>query len=66
MIGIVDYGLGNLASVAGADHEELATKTDIASLEAKIANLRADIYRALWMQGGIVIGAVVALVKLLP
>lgn len=41
-------------------------KTDIAGLETKIANLRADISRVLWMQGGIVIGAVVALVKLLP
>ena len=57
---------GAVRKAAGADHEELATRTDIASLETKIANLRADIYRALWMQGGIIIGAVVALVKLLP
>ena len=49
MIGIVDYGLGNLASASGAGHEELVTKTGSASLEAKIANFRADIYRALWM-----------------
>ena len=61
MIGSVDYGLGDLASAAGAghEHEELATKTDI-------ANLRADVYRALWMQAGIIVVAVVALVKLLP
>lgn len=29
------------------------------------AEFRAELYRALWIQGGIVIGAVVALVKLL-
>ena len=57
---------GAVRKAAGAGHEELATKTDIASLGTKIANLRADVYRALWMQAGAIVAAVVALVKLLP
>ena len=50
---------GAVRKAAGAGREELATKTDI-------ANLRADVYRALWMQAGAIVAAVVALVKLLP
>ena len=38
--------------------EKIATKTDL-------AELKASLYRALWMQTGAIIVAVVALVKLL-
>ena len=51
---------------AGAGHEELATKTDIANLRADLAALEARMHRALWMQAGAIVAAVVALVKLLP
>ena len=57
---------GAVRKAASAGYEELATKTDIASLETKIANLRADAYRVLWMQAGAIVAAVVAFVKLLP
>ena len=33
---------------AGADRDELATKADL-------AELRADLYRALWIQGGAIV-----------
>ncbi len=35
-------------------------------LRAEMAALRADMYRALWIQGGVIIGVVVALVRLIP
>ncbi len=68
---------GAVRKAAATDRDALATKADItrleaaaradtASLETKIANLRADVYRALWMQAGAIVAAVVALVKLLP
>ncbi len=50
---------GAVRKAAAADRDALATKADI-------ANLRADVYRALWMQAGAIVAAVVALVKLLP
>ena len=55
--------VGTVRHAIGADRDALATKADI---DKKIAELRADLYRALWMQAGIIVAAVVALVKLLP
>lgn len=49
----------------GSVIEGVASKADVAGLKTGIANLRADLYRATWVQAGIV-AAVVALVKLLP
>ena len=49
---------------AGADRDELATKADL-------AELRADLYRALWIQGGAIVAilggfiAIAAVLKLL-
>ena len=47
---------------------EALAKLDAARAEAKADNaaLRADLYRVLWMQGMGIIGATVALIKLLP
>ena len=44
---------------AAADRGELATKAD---LETGLANLRAGLYRALWIQTGFIVGAIVAAV----
>ena len=41
-----------------ADRDELATKADLAAL-------RADMYRALWFQGGAII-AILAALRFLP
>ena len=38
---------------------DLVTRADLAAL-------RADLYRALWIQGGVIIGVVVALIRLIP
>ena len=58
------------ATKADIDRLEAATKADIDRLEAAtkadIAALEARMYRALWMQAGAIVAAVVALVKLLP
>lgn len=42
---------------------DLATRAD---LRNGLAELRADLYRALWIQGGVIIGVVVALIRLIP
>ena len=72
---------GAVRKAAVADRDALATKADIARLEAAtkadiarleaaakadLAALEARMYRALWMQAGAIVAAVVALVKLLP
>ena len=48
-----------MRQAAGADRDELATKAD---LETGLANLRAGLYRALWIQTGAIVGAIVAAV----
>ena len=52
---------------AVADRDALATKADITHLEDKLETRadKVDLYRALWMQSGAIVAAVVALVKLL-
>ena len=47
---------------AGADRDELATKADLAALEARMT---ANPYRALWFQGGGIIVILTAL-RFLP
>ena len=47
-----------LRQTATADRDEFATKADI-------AELRADLYRALWIQGGAIIAILTAL-RFLP
>ncbi|HEX6014298.1 MAG TPA: hypothetical protein VFY87_21395 [Geminicoccaceae bacterium] len=42
---------------------ELATKSD---LTAALAELKAELYRAMLIQTGVTIGAIVTLLKLLP
>ena len=48
--------------VVRASRAGLATKAD---LDTGLAALRADIYRALWIQTGAIVGVVVAIVKFL-
>ena len=48
-------------TVRVAVSEGVATKTDIAALDAKIAALKADLYRALWIQGAGLVAVMVAL-----
>ena len=47
----------------------MSVKTDAVGdlvTRADLADLRADLYRALWIQGGVIIGVVVALIRLIP
>lgn len=46
--------------------EALATRADIVALGAEIAALRAEMYRAMLIQTGVIVGAVVALMRLIP
>ena len=52
-----------------ADRDELATKADLAALKADLAALEArmtaNLYRALWFQGGAIIAILTAL-RFLP
>ncbi|MCY4322904.1 MAG: hypothetical protein OXD00_04330, partial [Gammaproteobacteria bacterium] len=48
-----------IRTVATPNSGEIATKSDV-------AKLRAEFYRALWLQAGGIIAATVALVKLIP
>lgn len=56
--------------LAEADTSELATKADIARVEAKIdttnADLRAEIFRFMLLQAVAIVGLTVTLIKLLP
>ena len=59
-------------TLAEAFSDTVATKADIAGVEVKIADLRADmaglkadIYRALWIQGAGIVALIVGLVKLI-
>ena len=47
-----------LRQAVTADRDEYATKAD---LNAAIATLRADLYRALWIQGGAIVAILTAL-----
>ncbi len=62
----------DLAYVKSQIETKMATKADIASLrgdsatlraetKADIAGLRADLFRALWIQGGVLAGLILAL-----
>ena len=59
---------GAVRKAAAADRDALATKADVARIEDKLETKadKADLYRALWMQAGAIVAAVVALLKLLP
>ena len=51
---------------AGADLVKIADlDTRITGLDAKLAELRADLYRALWIQGGAIVAILTAL-RFLP
>ena len=62
-----------VATVGEAMGENVATKADMAEIRAEIAGLRADVasdfkvlYRHLWIMAASIVGAAVALVKLIP
>jgi ABC-type sulfate transport system substrate-binding protein len=49
-----------------ADTSELATKTDIAELRLEMREMKAEIFGAMLIQAGTIVGLTVALTKLLP
>lgn len=48
------------------DTSALATKSDLAELKVQIADLRADLFRPLWILGGGIVALVVAFDRLFP
>lgn len=54
------------ATHARAIDEAMAEAVGNLATRADLTALRADMYRALWIQGGVIIGAVVALIRLIP
>ncbi|MDE2917565.1 MAG: hypothetical protein OXM00_10115 [Paracoccaceae bacterium] len=62
-----------VATVGEAVGENVATKANMAEIRTEIAGLRADVandfkvlYRHLWIMAASIVGAAVALVKLIP
>ena len=51
-----------VGDAAGAGHTDLATRADLAALEARI---EARMYRGLWIQGGAIVAILTAL-RFLP
>ena len=55
-------------ALGNADFDQLATKTDlmteIATVKVAIATVKADLYRALWIQWGATVAAVTAIVTI--
>ena len=45
---------------------EVATRSDIECVRREIAEFKADIYRALWLQGLGIVTVTVALLRILP
>lgn len=58
-----------VTTVAGAFEDTVATRSDLAEvkaeLKADISNLKAEVFRALWIQGGGIVALIVGLTKLL-
>ena len=64
-----------VTTVAGAFEDTVATKADLkieigavrselSEVKADIANLKAEVFRALWIQGGGIVALIVGLTKL--
>lgn len=55
-------------ALGNADVDQLATKadlrTEIDTVKAEIATVKADLYRALWIQWGVTVAAVAAIVTI--
>jgi hypothetical protein len=68
--GLSEADTSELATKHDIARLEAGTKQDIARVEAKIdtglAELRAEIFRAMLIQAGTIVGLTVALIKLLP
>ena len=45
--------------------DNVATKADIAEVKTEIANLKAEVFRALWIQGAGIVGIQLAIAGLL-
>ena len=64
--GVEDKQAEAHAAAARDSQAGLATKADLdTGLAAVRAEIRVDLYRALWVQTGVIAGVVVAIVKLL-
>ena len=66
---LIDAGASEAKAKAAAEaipvSEQLATKQDIAELKSDIANLKPEVFKALWIQGAGIVGLVVGLTKFL-
>ncbi|MDD9995824.1 MAG: DUF1640 domain-containing protein [Dehalococcoidia bacterium] len=52
-------------TLAEAFTDTVATKADIAEVKTDIANLKAEVFRALWIQGAGIVALIIGLTKLL-
>lgn len=66
---LIEAGASESKAKAAAESiplsEQLATKQDVAGLKGDMANLKAEFFRALWVQGAGIVALTVGLTKLL-
>ena len=53
-------------TLGDAFSDTVATRLDIAGLETRIADLKAEMFRALWIQGAGIVALIVGLTKWIP
>ena len=53
-------------TLGDAFSDTVATRLDIAGVETKIADLKAEMFRALWIQGAGIVALTVGLTKWIP
>ena len=53
--------MNTASAAAGAGHDALATKADLAEVRADLAGLETRMYRALWIQAAALIGTQLAI-----
>ncbi len=53
-------------TLGDAFSDTVATRLDIAGVETKIAGLKAEMFRALWIQGAGIVALTVGLTKWIP
>ena len=53
-------------TLGDAFSDTVATRLDIAGLETRIADLKAEMFRALWIQGAGIVALTVGLTKWIP
>lgn len=64
--GLADVGTSGLATKNDLAELKAELKADIAKFEIRLGEFKSELFRHMLVQTGVVVGAVIALMKLLP